>query len=876
MSAAQDLADRAAAIAGGDPRAALALVERAIKAAREEGRPAAEATAHRAGALALRELGDLAAAESRARIAVAVASRGGAVQAEAEARMILAYLLGARGRVRAALSQADRAAAALEGLPAARLASQRALILQEAGRLDEALAGYGVALPVLRRFGDTRWQARALNNRGLANAYSGRLADAESDLAAGRALFAELGMAKSVADSDLNLGFLAARRGDAPAALESYERAEEAMVRLGVPVWRLLICRFEVLIAVGLTGEARQAAERAVDLLEQSDNASDLAEARLLVAQVALAEGDAEWARKAARAARAAFGRQNRDGWALMARFVALRADEMGGTAAGRLRREAGDIAEALAAAGWRIAELDARLVAGRAALRSGDLNGARTELAAAAAARRAGPLELRVRAWHAAALLRDAAGDRRGTLAALRAGLELVDRNRAGLGATDLRAHVGTHGAALAGKGVELALAGGRPIELLRWVERRRARTATLRPVRPPDEPELAAALAEVRRLSAAEITAQLAGTTPPPAGNLRAAERRVVTASRTARSALHRGGSAPPRSAELVDALDGAVLVEFVVDGKQLIAVTVRARHYRIHRLGSVAETYSQAAAAQFALRRLAYGVGSARSMGVLREAAARAGAALDELLIAPLGREIGDRPVVIIPTGSLHPVPWALLPGLASRSVRIAPSAATWLSASRVPAADPFGRIVVAAGPRLAAAEDEARAVQGHYRKVELLLGEEATVPAVLAALDGAEQAHVAAHGALRTDNPLFSALELADGPLTVYDLERLGSAPRVVVLPACQSGSSAVTAGDEVMGLVAALLALGARTVIAPVLPVADVATAPLMDALHARLARGDSPAIALAAVRASAEESDRGSVAAAAAFTCFGA
>ena len=49
--------------------------------------------------------------------------------------------------------------------------------------------------------------------------------------------------------------------------------------------------------------------------------------------------------------------------------------------------------------------------------------------------------------------------------------------------------------------------------------------------------------------------------------------------------------------------------------------------------------------------------------------------------------------------------------------------------------------------------------------------------ATVEGCLSAMDGAELVHVAAHGRFRADNPMFSALELDDGPLTVHDFERL---------------------------------------------------------------------------------------------------
>src|SRR5262249_21299457 len=104
-----------------------------------------------------------------------------------------------------------------------------------------------------------------------------------------------------------------------------------------------------------------------------------------------------------------------------------------------------------------------------------------------------------------------------------------------------------------------------------------------------------------------------------------------------------------------------------------------------------------------------------------------------------------------------------------------------------------------------PELARAEAEIVAIGRGYPQARRLVGEQATAANLVAALDGAQLAHIAAHGRLRTDNPLFSALVLADGPLTVYDLERLTRTPRLVVLPACHSGSAAVHAGDELMGL-----------------------------------------------------------------------
>jgi CHAT domain-containing protein len=122
-------------------------------------------------------------------------------------------------------------------------------------------------------------------------------------------------------------------------------------------------------------------------------------------------------------------------------------------------------------------------------------------------------------------------------------------------------------------------------------------------------------------------------------------------------------------------------------------------------------------------------------------------------------------------------------------------------------------------------------------------------------VLKAMDGAFLAHIAAHGQLRTDNPLFSALLMDDGPMTVYDIEGVGVAPEIVILPSCESGVSASRAGDELLGLVAALLSIGTRSVIATGIATPDAMTSELMLRLHEALRAGHSPAAALAAARA---------------------
>jgi tetratricopeptide (TPR) repeat protein len=863
------LASRAAAaldLVGRDARLALDEADAVVAQANGSSEDVAAASlAHRVAGLALRGLGDLAGAEARARTGVRVASRSGAEQAAAEARMSLAFILLDRGRLRAALAEADRAAEALTGLPAVRLTCQRALILQRTGRLDEALAGYAAALPALRRAGDLLWQARLHNNRGLLHAHRGTLAPAEADFVRASALWDELGQPVYVAESECNLGNVAALSGDAPSALAAYDRAEATPALQAKPIPQVLLNRCQVLLSVGLFDDARRTAERAVTDLDAIEARADLAEARLWLAQAAFASGQSGVASREAAAARSMFTRQGRPGWAALARLVALRVDGPSVPAALSCAAE-------LASLGWRAAELDARLIAAGSALSSGDLATAESVLESSVLGRRSGTMETRVRGWHATALLRHARGDRRGALSALRAGLALVEQRQAVLGATELRVHVAAFGAELASLGLSLAIETGSPRVVLAWAERARARALRLRPVKPPHDKELAQALSELRRLTAQGAQASLAGAARPhSAAARRAAEERVVAASRVARSPLHRPEGAPPPVAELVGALGNAVLVEFVLRGDELLAVTVGSDGCRLRRVASMPAVRAALDSAVGALRALGLSFGTPRGRAAIRAAAVVAGARLDTLLLSPLG--IGDRPVVIVPTRGLHSVPWGLIPSLLAVPVRVAPSAAAWLRAVRSPSSR-GGRTMLAAGPDLPAARAEVSAIGRRVGAVPLV-GARATVHAVLSAIDGADLAHIACHGRLRDDNPLLSALELADGPLTVYDLERLTQAPGTVVLPACQSGVTAVRAGDEILGLVGALLALGTRTVLATVVPVSDVDTAPLMISLHDALRSGLPPAEAMVAARSAVDPGDDGAVAAGASFVCFG-
>ncbi len=206
-------------------------------------------------------------------------------------------------------------------------------------------------------------------------------------------------------------------------------------------------------------------------------------------------------------------------------------------------------------------------------------------------------------------------------------------------------------------------------------------------------------------------------------------------------------------------------------------------------------------------------------------------------------------------------------------------VAPSATQWLLASRTVPGSERCRHLLVAGPGCESASEEVAELAPLLPGATTLVGPRATVAAVTTALNGAELAHVVAHGTFRSDNPLFSSLQLADGPLTVYDLELVHRVPRLLVLSACDAGVSAVVPGDELVGVASALLAFGAQNVVASLTSVPDELTRLLMVGFHRYRAEGLGPAAALASARVDLQadlEAGDPQQHAVAGFTCFGA
>jgi hypothetical protein len=837
-------AEQAHALVQVRPQQARALAERALAAAAAAKDADAEVAARYALGWAQHVLGDDR-AEKTLRRGIRLAERHGDRRGVGLLRRHLAFQLADDGQMRAAQREIAAAIALLSGRDRAQSQVHRVDIHRRSRSMDAAvhrrvIGDTARALRVLRRDGDAIWEARLLFNRGLLHLDRGELQPARADLQAARALYAQAGADAAVVNTVAVLAGIALLEGDLVAALKTLEQARAsappALVSYNLDEWHVL-----ALAQARLLPEARAAAEAYVALCTSTGHADH--EATLTLASIALLSGDAPAARRHATSAARSFAARGKPLKAALARSASLHARLLEG-AVGRTSVRSGlEVAEMLAAAGWRRDELRTRLLVARIGVAVGSLAIARKQWELAQPLRRRGMVSDRVELCYVEALLRRAEGDVDGVERSLLRGVRLLDEYRAALGALELRATASGFGNELARCGLALAIESNRPLDVLGWSERLRANALRLPPVRPPKDRKLRELQVDLRRATDARRVGEQARLEAAIRTRARLVDAADVRASPTAE--LNIAGRL----------LDGRALVEYVELDGVLRALTLVGECLFLHDLGD-ARAAGELDWLRFAYARLAAGRLTPEQRAATRANAAAAAAALDDVLVKPMRDAVGDAPLVVVPTGTLHALPWAALPSLRGRPLVVAPSLALWCDLAAHPRS-PRAKVALVAGPRLRYAASEIEALAALRPGAKVLRGKAATADATLGALDGAAIAHLACHGHFRADSPLFSSLELVDGPLNVYELQRLRRAPEIVVLSACDLALSQTHPGDELLGLAAALLGMGTRTIIASVVPVPDAAAQRLMLAFHEQLLAGLTPAEALARAQARA-------------------
>jgi CHAT domain-containing protein len=223
---------------------------------------------------------------------------------------------------------------------------------------------------------------------------------------------------------------------------------------------------------------------------------------------------------------------------------------------------------------------------------------------------------------------------------------------------------------------------------------------------------------------------------------------------------------------------------------------------------------------------------------------------------LLIEPLVEELAPyRQLIIVPHGPLHYLPFHALHNgqgylLEQWEISYLPGASLLRHCCETEVAE-GGLLAVGHSlqGRLPFAVEEARSIATAWEG-QALLEQEATLSRFCETAPQKKLLHLATHGDFRVDNPLFSGLALADGWLTTLDVFNLRLQASLVTLSACETGRSLIGGGDELLGLMRAVLAAGAASLLASFWAVEDSSTAEMMRSFYGHLAKGQRKGQAL--------------------------
>lgn len=805
---------------------------------------------------------------------------------------------GRYGSARRALAAA--AARAIEPDLQARIAGTRAFLASHDGAPDEAeslcrdalaLAGISTETTVILEgqlglialhrgnpAGAIRWLSRGIDglatpsgrrarmylNRSVGHMQLGALAAARADLDCAIADYEVDADPDSAAVAEHNLGYILLLEGDLVGALGHMVSARKVMAgESDVNTAIGDVDRAEVLRDAGLTTEAERLLEASIRTfgarrMRQAQGESELNLARSLLRH------DPSRAAKAAAAAERRFVALEADLWRARAAGIRARALLSGGTVdrGGRFVAEARRVPDAETVAALA-ADLDRHGLWGEAAalrlMRM--LWQARHDAddgAPLPRMRRAAPLEVRLLAQEVRAVRAARAGRPAEVRRHAVRGLDELTQWSAAFGSLDLQTSLSMHGSGLVREGISAAVQTGDPEVVFEWSERSRLLSQQVVPLRPPPDPELAAHLSELRSLRA-DLPADT-WLTDPRVADLgdRVRGRQWATVATTDE----------PDADDRIDLpglqrlLDGdTASLSFVFSTTGMVCVVTGAHRATVVDIPDWHEARGLLPGLRSDLD-VSAAIRSGPMADIVRRSLAGRLETLSRALLAPVLRHTTARRLILTSPGILAGVPWSMLPDLRGHAVTLAASASRW-SRWRRPTPQRTAAFVV--GPRVARGLEEAEtaasawetshgsragAPAGRIRPV-IRQGAAATVDGVTDLVGEVDVLHVSAHGRHTADNPLFSGLELDDGVLFGYDIDRMPRVPAVVVLSACEVGRSAVRWGEEAIGMTRAWLHAGARCVVAAPVVVADDDACELLGEMHAGLAAGVLPAEALA-------------------------
>jgi len=724
------------------------------------------------------------------------------------------------------------------------VAGQLGYLLMNQGRLDESLEWLGRAIAQIED--DQMALANVRMNRSIAYMQLLDLTASAADVRAAIAVYEAHGLDVDTAEARHNLGYIALLAGDLVTAMREMAAARPAIAAVSAANAAIAdVDRAEVLRDAGMVTEAERLLGSAAAVFGRNRMAQARGEAEFHLARSLLRHDPARAAAIARAAARRFDALGNRlwaaraDGIRLRAAYAAGGIDRSGRRTSGARRRPAEEevarVARSLARRGMRDDAAALRLHRALWHARRGD--GVRVPSPAASSGIEVRLLAHEVRAVRAAASGRDVAARRHAAR-----GLDELGEWRSSFGSLDLQTSLAMHGSGLMLAGLGAAVRSQSPAAVFEWSERARDLSQQVVPLRPPPDPELAADLAELRMLRADGGGQWLSDP--------RAAELSDRLRQRQWTSTVTGDVAGIVELAAFADALDSdTALLSYVFSPEGLCVLVVTAADAHVVPVGDLDQTRPLLAGLRSDLD-VSASVRTGPMAEIVRRSLATRLAALSALLLdGPLARS-GARRLVLTAPGVLAGVPWGMLPGMRGRAFTLAGSASRWLR-GHADAAPEQPRAGFAVGPRVVRGDEEVQAAATAWGTVRILTGADATVDAVTDLAGAVDVLHVSAHGRHAVDNPLFSGLELRDGVLFGYDIDRMPALPSTVLLSACEVGRSAVRWGEEAVGMTRAWLHAGARCVVAAPVVVADDDACELLGAMHTAMAAGRAPALALA-------------------------
>lgn len=675
-------------------------------------------------------------------------------------------------------------------------------------------------------------------NRGQARLGIGDTVGAAASFEMVRDIAAENGFHEQEFKARHNRAVVAFVDGDLPQALLLMREADAMDVAVSRD--RARLDHAEVLLEAGLVDGARSALMDALGAARRDGHRLEEGEISLRLARCDLLVGDLEGARRHIDDATNAFRTRQAEELIVEAELVRATIDVAAtfevATVVTTLARLV-DRPSTRPAARREALRLDAE-----ARLLLGDVEGAEGRVHALDGADR-DSMAAQLHETFVRARLDHVRGRRADAEARTVAGNRLLAAHQFQSSSLDVRAGLALHGRRLAAFDVERAVAVGEAGGILTSVERWRAISHRINPVTSSNDPELTALTRELRRLRQLVAEDDGVATRGLPA---QIADLEDQVAQREWTLTVDGAQSTTVAAVDADEALTtaserGATVVEFFELGEHLWTIEASGGRMEVRRSLPLEEMSRLVTRLRRDLRARAIVAPSSPMAATLERATASSLAGLDTAL-NPQGP--ADERVVVIPSRSLAAVPWSLLPSLLGRPVTVAPSLTRWVRGPSGASRSQWTRPVAALyGPGLSRTGREIRAIRAAWSGVDHD-GDiaAATSDDVLRALESARVVHLAAHGIHEAQSPLFSSVQVADGPVFAHEFPRPVAAEHVA-LSACDVGQFSTRAGDEPLGLAIALISLGATSVLGAVAPVADQVAADAMVAYHRLLATG---------------------------------